>query len=880
MAKREAPLVQAKAAKAAKAAAATGASAPSKGRDAEEIPPPRGPESAMDGMVRVSPHVSGTKVERTLGSGTFSRVVLARDPRGYGSVRSVDIALKIARSDGFMTRQQILWEAACLREVAHANVIRLLDVRASTPGGEEDPCDLPILVFPPADMNLATFLDKMPRGLLPSALACKMMGQLAAALAHIHSHNIIHRDVKPGNCLIFLAAEVHEEFLKPALVLADFGLARRVSGDPRWCLDDAQQAQPMTARVCTAWYRPPELWAVTMDNYDVDEVFEETETAPYGSSLDVWSFGAVVYEALSGQTLAGRAGSGAAMVLAVADVIGACPTQGLEYTRAQRWMKWAAAVELPPSRPLPESRAEWDLVRTCLRWDPAARVTMASAQQCLWFAERVATPDAAPTSQPGTCADASTLSTARVDASTPSAETLQNRALMWLEADLSPPKTTRASSKTRCSCTGHCRIFKHRREGKCDCTELVIGTAYCTRCKCIVMGCDRPRNKSDFCFHHKGVVAQSPLRVQLAVAAVPHASLLVPCDIVDFLSHSALLQDDLAMLILTAAIKEPLPVRALVDAWKQLPAQYTGSDLRSAVCTAVAAADGAPHGAQLAQLHRQGVQRFFGLITTASNLGIIGTRPLKQPPPGKATAAAKAKGAEPQMYRLGANLIEYEVLGPSFCKCDKFLEATRAEHHNLTSPSDAGASTPCALDDLLDYGTRRAGEALRRIGVKSGALPFSVEDASGYCIDFLRRKLVAARYINQHLQECDWSVVSKASLQTMSADAHQNLHHIPEAWRAHDISCFFTGRADWALFASMFPCLWGEVADRLSTKAEAAQALELVKSNKFLQVLQQFRRNHGIAPHPAVAYQLMVADQKQRASTPQRKRKASKTVAK
>ena len=109
---------------------------------------------------------------------------------------------------------------------------------------------------------------------------------------------------------------------------------------------------------------------------------------------------------------------------------------------------------------------------------------------------------------------------------------------------------------------------------------------------------------------------------------------------------------------------------------------------------------------------------------------------------------------------------------------------------------------------------------------------------------------------------------------------------------------FFTGRADWALFASIFPCLWGEVADRLSTKAEAAQALELVKSNKFLQVLQQFRRNHGIAPHPAVAYQLMVADQKQhtetnqtpqrksskrkskRASTPLRKRKASKTVAK
>ena len=372
----------------------------------------------MDAMARVSPYAEGTMILRTLGTGTFGRVVLARDPRGDGPERSVDIALKVAKSGG-TTRKKILWEAACLRKVAHAHVIRLIDVRASTPGGEEDPSDLPTFVFPPADMDLATFLDRRPRGVLPTALARRMMGQLAAALAHVHSHGIIPRDVKPANCLIFLAAEVHGETLGPALVLADFGMARRVSGDPRWRLD-AQQClgvKPMTAMVCTAWYRPPELWAVTMDDHDVDQDFDE-ETTPYGSSLDVWSFGAVVYEALSGETLARRAGNGAAMVQAVADVIGACPTQGpgaLEYTRGQLWRSWAAAVKPAPSRPLPESGAEWDLVRTCLRWDPSARVTMASAKQCAWFAERV-TPEAAPTSQPGTCADASTLSTACSDA--------------------------------------------------------------------------------------------------------------------------------------------------------------------------------------------------------------------------------------------------------------------------------------------------------------------------------------------------------------------------------------------------------------------------------------------------------------------------------
>ena len=148
-------------------------------------------------MARVSLYVEGARILRTLGAGAYGRVVLARDPRGAGLERSVDLALKVPRSGGG-TRKQILWEAVCLRKVAHAHVIKLFDVRASTPGGEEDPDDLPTLVFPPADVDLATFLDRMPRGGLPIALARRMMGQFAAALAHVHSHGIIHRDVKPG----------------------------------------------------------------------------------------------------------------------------------------------------------------------------------------------------------------------------------------------------------------------------------------------------------------------------------------------------------------------------------------------------------------------------------------------------------------------------------------------------------------------------------------------------------------------------------------------------------------------------------------------------------------------------------------------------------
>ena len=190
-------------------------------------------------------------------------------------------------------------------------------------------------------------------------------------------------------------------------------------------------------------------------------------------------------------------------------------------------------------------------------------------------------------------------------------------------------------------------------------------------------------------------------------------------------------------------------------------------------------------------------------------------------------------------------------------------------------PSDAGA-----FDDLVDYGTRRARAALQRIGAKSGALPFSAEDATGYCIDFLRRKLVSARLLQQNLHKCDWSSVSKDTLQRMSADAKHNLDSIPDTYNASDISCFFTGRADWGCFASVFPCLWGEVADKQSSADDAARALSLVKSKDFLRAVQSFRQTEGIAPHPAVAYRILLDKVSPRASTPRKKRKASAGVAK
>ena len=133
-----------------------------------------------------------------------------------------------------------------------------------------------------------------------------------------------------------------------------------------------------------------------------------------------------------------------------------------------------------------------------------------------------------------------------------------------------------------------------------------------------------------------------------------------------------------------------------------------------------------------------------------------------------------------------------------------------------------------------------------------------------------------ARYLQQnlHVDKCvDWRTVSKAALQSMSGDAKENLEDVPDTWRASEISYFFTGRPDWGLIASVYPCLWGEVANRLFTDDDRARALALVKSEDFLRVVQSFRRTEGMAPHPAFAYKIL-EDQVKEQELPKRRRRA------
>ncbi|KAK4140607.1 cmgc mapk erk1 protein kinase [Dichotomopilus funicola] len=95
--------------------------------------------------------------------------------------------------------------------------------------------------------------------------------QILCGLKYIHSANVLHRDLKPGNLLVNADCE---------LKICDFGLARGFSIDPE------ENAGYMTEYVATRWYRAPEIM-LSFQNYT--------------KAIDVWSVGCILAELLGGR---------------------------------------------------------------------------------------------------------------------------------------------------------------------------------------------------------------------------------------------------------------------------------------------------------------------------------------------------------------------------------------------------------------------------------------------------------------------------------------------------------------------------------------------------------------------------------------------------
>ncbi len=219
----------------------------------------------IDGRYRIDAH---------LGKGGFARVFRATDLE-----TGAPIALKLLRGamlDDTTPLVRFMKEGNILARLgAHPNVIQVLDAGLTD---DEDPFIAMELL---EGETLTTFIKEQAPVSWDEALG--FMSQVAEGLEHAHAAGIIHRDLKPGN--ILLTADSHG-VLVPKLV--DFGIAK--------VLEAAMDLS--VTRVGTPAYCAPEQLGRGLRR--ASSKVGITVTRGLSPATDVWPFGLITYELLTG----------------------------------------------------------------------------------------------------------------------------------------------------------------------------------------------------------------------------------------------------------------------------------------------------------------------------------------------------------------------------------------------------------------------------------------------------------------------------------------------------------------------------------------------------------------------------------------------------
>ena len=263
------------------------------------------------------------KVTSKLGEGGMGEVWQAEDTKLGRNVALKVLPESLAGEPERLARFER--EARVLASLSHANIAGI--------HGLEEANGQRFLVMELIDGE--TIAERVQRGPMAVEEAVRVARQIAEAVESAHEKGVIHRDLKPANVKITSSGQVK---------VLDFGLAKALAPDPISGDGQAEDlslsptlTQAMTGigvLLGTAGYMSP----------------EQARGKPVDRRADIWAFGCVLYEMLTGQRLfTGETAT---------DVIGAVVHKDPDLD------------ELPPKVPLRIRR----LLERCLEKDPSRRL--------------------------------------------------------------------------------------------------------------------------------------------------------------------------------------------------------------------------------------------------------------------------------------------------------------------------------------------------------------------------------------------------------------------------------------------------------------------------------------------------------------------------
>jgi serine/threonine protein kinase len=217
--------------------------------------------------------IGNYRIQAMLGRGGMGEVYLAHD-----NDLDVDVAIKFL-SEAYASDPQ--WQSRFNREgrlntgPTHQNLAGLRHK------GEVDGRPFWVFEYVPGE----TLKDKLDRGPLPIKEALPLFSQLAETLSQAHDKGIIRRDLKPSNLMVTPMGR---------LKVLDFGIAKKITADLATIELGVEGDNELTCDygktrkgqvMGTVAYMSP----------------EQTRGEPLGAHTDVWAFGCVLYETLTGK---------------------------------------------------------------------------------------------------------------------------------------------------------------------------------------------------------------------------------------------------------------------------------------------------------------------------------------------------------------------------------------------------------------------------------------------------------------------------------------------------------------------------------------------------------------------------------------------------